>query len=73
MTAGTLALYLLGLYVAAGIGIAVAFVIAGVGRVLPQAESAAPMGFSVGARLLLIPGATLLWPYVLLRWVRSRR
>jgi hypothetical protein len=27
---------------------------------------------SVGARILLVPGAAALWPYVLMRWSKSR-
>lgn len=54
------------LYVLAGLVTAVAFVIFGVTRVLAD-----PMPVSVGARILLLPGAVLLWPYVLWRWSRS--
>ena len=42
----------------------VAFVAFGVTRVQP-----APM--SLGARLLILPGAAALWPYVLLRWLQA--
>lgn len=48
---------------AAGIGVAVACVGMDVDRVLPN-----PMSFTIGARLLLLPGAALLWPYVPGRW-----
>lgn len=58
-------LNLLALYAAIGIATAVAFVIAGVTRVQP-----APV--SVGARILILPGAAALWPYVLTRWLRAR-
>ncbi len=68
MTFGTLLLYFLALYALAGICVAVAFVSSGVSRVLPQ-----PMGFTLGARLLLIPGAAALWPYVLARWLNAGR
>jgi hypothetical protein len=27
---------------------------------------------TAGARLLLIPGAAALWPYVLARWLKAR-
>ena len=67
MTAGTVLLSLIALYAAAGLCTAVAFVSFGVGRALP-----APMSFTLGARLLLIPGAAALWPYVLARWLRAR-
>jgi hypothetical protein len=52
-------------YAAAGLVTAVAFVAFGVTRVQP-----APV--SVGARLLILPGAAALWPYVLMRWLRAR-
>jgi hypothetical protein len=53
-------------YALAGLATAVLFVILGVGRVLPQ-----PATVSIPARILLIPGAAALWPYVLGRWVQS--
>ena len=64
---GPLLLCALGLYVAAGLATAAAFVTVGVAAVLPQ-----PMTFTPGARLLLVPGAAALWPYVLIRWLRAR-
>jgi hypothetical protein len=67
MTVGTLLLCLLALYALSGVCVAIAFVSSGVSRVLPQ-----PMGFTLGARLLLIPGAAALWPYVLARWLKAR-
>jgi hypothetical protein len=54
------------LYGLAGLITATAFVIFGVTRVLAD-----PMPVSAGARILLLPGAALLWPYVLWRWSRS--
>jgi hypothetical protein len=61
-------LMLLAVYAAVGLAVAVAFVSFGVGRVLDQ-----PTPVTVGARLLILPGAAALWPYVLLRWVKSSR
>ena len=58
--------YALALYASAGFIIALAFVTFGVTRVLPGPVSVTP-----GARILLIPGAAALWPYVLLRWLKS--
>jgi len=66
MTFAMLAGYGFLLYVAFGACVAVAFVIAGPDRVLSQ-----PASFTPAARLLLLPGAAALWPYVLLRWLRS--
>jgi hypothetical protein len=56
----------LALYVLAGIVTALAFVAFGMSRVLPFGT---PVTF--GARVLLVPGAAILWPYVLWRWVRA--
>ena len=52
-------------YVAAGLVAGLAFVIFGVTTV-----QGAPV--TVGARILLLPGATALWPLVLSRWLKSR-
>jgi hypothetical protein len=53
-------------YLAIGVAVACAFVAIGVTRVQP-----APV--SVAARILLLPGAILLWPLVVARWRRSGR
>ncbi len=58
----------LALYAAAGVAVAAAFLVFGVTRVLPE-----PLPVTVGARMLLFPGAAALWPYVLLRWLKSSR
>ena len=58
----------LALYAAAGIAVAAAFVGFGVTRVLPK-----PVPVSVGARILIFPGVAALWPYVLVRWMKSSR
>lgn len=54
------------LYVSIGIVIGIAFVTAGVARVLPHASVTA------GARILWLPGAAVFWPYVLMRWCKAR-
>jgi hypothetical protein len=59
-----LLLDLLALYGAIGIVTAIAFVTFGVTRVQP-----APV--SLGARILILPGAAALWPYVLARWLKA--
>lgn len=56
----------LGLYAAIGAAVAVAFSAFGVTRVQPASVSP-------GARILLLPGALALWPYVLFRWIRAGR
>lgn len=52
------------LYAAIGILTALAFVTVGVTRVQPA-------GVSLGARVLILPGAAALWPYVLIRWLKA--
>ena len=52
-------------YVAVGLATALAFVIFGVTRV-----QNAPV--TIGARVLIFPGAAALWPVVLARWRKSR-
>ena len=32
-----------------------------------------PAPMSLGARILILPGAAALWPYVLLRWLQGER
>ena len=59
---------LIALYAALGAATALAFVTFGIARVLPAGT---PVTF--GARVLLMPGAALLWPYVLLRWIKAAR
>jgi hypothetical protein len=57
----------LALYAACGLIIAVAFAIGGVSQVMPHAL------VTLGARLVLLPGAVALWPLVLHRWLSARR
>jgi hypothetical protein len=57
----------LALYGVAGAVTALAFVTFGIARVLPVGTPV-----TLGARVLLWPGAALLWPYVLARWVKAR-
>jgi hypothetical protein len=56
------------LYALAGLLTALAFVTTGVAQVLPH-----PAPVTIGARILLIPAAAALWPYVLYRWCRCGR
>jgi hypothetical protein len=64
-TAATIIVYGLALYAACGLATALAFVSVGVTRVQPQS-------MSLGARILILPGAVALWPYVLTRWLAAR-
>ena len=57
-------LYAIGLYLAIGFIFAVAFVAFGAAQLTHSS-------FTIGARIILLPGATLLWPYVLARWLKS--
>jgi hypothetical protein len=57
------------IYLAIGIVLGVAFLFVGIGRVDPAARGA------FAFRPLLLPGLTLLWPFVAVRWwslVRER-
>jgi hypothetical protein len=54
----------LALYAIIGAVTALAFAAFGVTRVQP-----APL--SLGARILILPGAAALWPYVLARWLKA--
>ena len=53
-------------YAALGLVFAAAFVTARVGAVDPAASNATP-----GFRLVVLPGAALLWPLLAVRWVRG--
>jgi hypothetical protein len=56
----------LAVYAAVGVAIALAFAAFGVTRVQPA-------NMSLGARILILPGAAALWPYVLIRWLKAKR
>ena len=56
-----------GVYVVAGLGFGVLFVLRGAARLEPAARDATP-----AFRLLVFPGAVTLWPVLLLRLLRSR-
>jgi hypothetical protein len=56
------------LYAATGVVIAATFLAFGVTRVLPTCSSV-----TLGARIMLFPGTVALWPYVLIRWLKSSR
>jgi hypothetical protein len=60
-------LYGLALYAMAGVATALAFVSVGLSQVLHP-----PMAATIGARILLLPGAVALWPYILMRWRKAR-
>jgi hypothetical protein len=55
-------------YAACGGVFAVAFVTCGIAQIDPAAR-----GAGVGLRLLLLPGAAVLWPVLLTKWSRIAR
>jgi len=57
---------LLAIYLWTGVLFALAFVAIGITRLDPAAK-----GSSWGFRLLIVPGAVALWPWLLARWVRA--
>jgi hypothetical protein len=66
MSTGWFFFYALALYVAAGLGVAAAFVTFGATRALAH-----PAPVSLGARVLLFPAAAAFWPLILSRWLRK--
>jgi hypothetical protein len=67
MTASAIIGFALALYAAAGAVTALAFVSFGISQVLHP-----PMPATLGARILILPGAFALWPYIVIRWCRAR-
>ena len=61
-------LYAVGAYLAAGLIVAIGFVLLGLQRVLAE-----PRPATAGARIVLVPGAALLWPYIVFRLFRGAR
>jgi hypothetical protein len=57
---------LAGIYAAAGLVLASAFLTVGLRRVDPAAD-----GASLGFRLLILPGVAALWPFIALKWIQS--
>jgi hypothetical protein len=57
---------LLSAYGLLGLLFGVCFVTVGVSRLDPMARGTGP-----GFRLLILPGAAVLWPWLLYRWVRG--
>lgn len=57
----------IGGYLAVGLVFAIAFVSLGMARVDPAATD-----MPLSARLLIIPGATALWPLMLRKWARRQ-
>ena len=60
-------LMLLGAYLALGACFAVAFAAWGAHAIDPAGK-----GMPVSARLMVLPGATALWPLLLVKWLRRQ-
>lgn len=58
---------LLAAYALGGLLFAAAFLVAGLGRIDPQAR-----GASLGFRLIIAPGVAAFWPLLLRRWLQVR-
>lgn len=56
----------LSIYLSIGAVFALVFVVFGLGRVDPAANSS-----TLGFRVLCMPGCVLLWPIMLTKWVRA--
>ncbi|MFK7790570.1 MAG: hypothetical protein AB8C95_13895 [Phycisphaeraceae bacterium] len=61
-------LSIVGLYVAVGLMVGVAFVLRGVNRADPAAGQS-PFVF----RVMILPGCVGLWPVVLLKWIHASK
>jgi hypothetical protein len=64
MATATAIVTLAAFYLVVGIVVGTAFVVVGIGRVMPHAGPV-----TAGARILILPGCALLWPVVLRRWI----
>ena len=60
-------LLVIGMYFALGICFALAFALWGAQTIDPAAKGMSPL-----ARVLILPGATALWPLLLLKWWRRQ-
>lgn len=57
---------LLAIYFLIGIIIAIPFAFLAAGKILDE-----PADMTIGARILIIPGAAIVWPIVLTRWLKG--
>jgi len=67
MQIASLIVAMTGLYATVGALVALAFLVAGIERL----DSAAKHAYNF--RVLIFPGLVLLWPFVLVRWIRATR
>lgn len=68
MVVAELFVNLLSAYMVIGVLFAVAFVMIGITRIDPSAGNS-----TLGFRLIVLPGAALLWPLLLRRWLLARK
>ena len=61
-------LTVVGIYAGAGVLFGIAFGLRGAQRIDPGAKGAHPL-----FRLFILPGAAVLWPLLLGRWIRAAR
>ena len=67
VTSAKILVAVVGVYTALGLLFSVVFVTRGVRRIDPGARAGATWGF----RVLIIPGAVALWPFLGWRWARG--
>ena len=58
--------YIIGIFLALGLIFAVLFVTFGAGKIDPAAAKG-----TIGFRLIILPGAIVLWPWLAIRWWRA--
>ena len=67
-TVVTIFFSLLGVYLAIGFLFAIAFIFKGLEKVDEGAH-----GGTWGFKVIIIPGITALWPFLLIKWIKSSR
>lgn len=68
MLGATAILTILAVYGAIGVVTGLAFITVGIGRVDPTVS-----GWNIPFRLMVLPGAIMLWPVIIMRWRASVR
>ena len=61
-------LNILGFYLLAGFIFSILFVLFGIGMIDTSVK-----GSTIGFRIVVIPGATIFWPFLLLRWIKKSK
>jgi hypothetical protein len=60
-------LVIVAIYLVCGLLFAIPFVIKGVTDI-----DAGALGSSIGFRIIIIPGVTIFWPWLLKKWIQSK-